>query len=71
MKTNRDTFLQYRNNGKINQRIVHEDLKNKMTKAVKYIKANKICFYRDGKQVFDFIVRGNLYLFSNGDLIVI
>jgi len=42
-----------------------------MTKAVKDIRANKICFYRDGKQVFDFTVSGNIFIFSNGDLITI
>lgn len=42
-----------------------------MTTFIKSPRTNKITFYRNGEQVFDFTVTGNIYKFSNGDLIVI
>lgn len=32
---------------------------------------NKITFYRNGKQVFDFTISGNIVKFFNGDIILI
>lgn len=32
---------------------------------------NKISFYRNGKQVFDFIIKGNIVTFSTGEMILI
>ena len=42
-----------------------------MTTAKKDIKTNKVTFWRNGKQVFDFTISGNIVEFSNGDLILI
>ena len=42
-----------------------------MTTAKKDIKTNKVTFWRNEKQVFDFTISGNIVEFSNGDLILI
>ena len=42
-----------------------------MTTAKKDIKTNKVTFWRDGKQVFDFTMSGNIVKFANGDFILI
>lgn len=42
-----------------------------MTTAKKDIRTNKVTFWRNGKQVFDFTISGNIVEFSNGDLILI
>ena len=34
-------------------------------------KTNKVTFYRNGNQVFDFTINGNIVEFSNGDLIIL
>jgi len=34
-------------------------------------KTNKVTFYRNGVQVFDFTVSGNIVSFENGDLILL
>jgi len=34
-------------------------------------KTNSVKFYRNGAQVFDFTISGNIVEFSNGDLILI
>jgi len=41
------------------------------TIAHKDTQTNKVTFYRDGKQVFDFVVSGNIVEFSNGDYILL
>ncbi|WBC28413.1 hypothetical protein RPMD05_31 [Rhodobacteraceae phage LS06-2018-MD05] len=41
-------------------------MKTKMLKN-----SNKVSFYRNGKQVFDFVISGNIVEFSNGDLILL
>ncbi len=42
-----------------------------MTTTKKDIRTNKVTFWRNGKQVFDFTISGNIVEFSNGDLILI
>ena len=42
-----------------------------MTTAKKDIRTNKVTFWRNGNQVFDFTISGNIVEFSNGDLILI
>lgn len=42
-----------------------------MTTSIKDNKTNKLTFWRNGKQIFDFTVTGNIVKFSNGDLILI
>jgi hypothetical protein len=37
----------------------------------KDIKTNKISFYRDGKEIFDFTIKGNIVSFSTGEIILI
>ena len=32
---------------------------------------NKVSFYRNGNQVFDFTINGNIVEFANGDIILI
>ena len=44
---------------------------NIMTTFQKCIKTNKVSFFRNGKQVFDFRIKGNIVSFSNGDVILI
>jgi len=34
-------------------------------------KTNKVSFFRNGKQVFDFTISGNIVSFSNGDFILL
>lgn len=41
------------------------------TKCYKCNKTNKVTFYRNGSQVFDFEISGNIVTFSNGDIILI
>jgi hypothetical protein len=37
-----------------------------------YLKANgKITFFKDGKQCFDFTIKGNIVKFSDGQIILI
>lgn len=42
-----------------------------MTTFIKDLKTNKVTFYRNGKQVFDFTISGNVVSFSNGDFILL
>ena len=42
-----------------------------MTTLKKDKQTNKIMFFRNGKQVFDFVFSGNVFKFSNGDIILI
>lgn len=42
-----------------------------MTTFIKCAKTKKVSFYRNGKQVFDFTISGNIYEFSNGDYIIL
>ena len=42
-----------------------------MTTKVISKSTNKIMFFRNGKQVFDFTIKGNIVSFSNGDVILI
>ncbi len=42
-----------------------------MTTSITDKKTNKVTFYRNGKQVFDFTISGNIVRFSNGDFILI
>jgi len=42
-----------------------------MTTFIKSPRTNKITFYRNGKQVLDFTVKGNIYQFSTGETILI
>ena len=42
-----------------------------MTTFQKDIKTGKITFWRNGVQVFDFTIEGNIVEFSNGDLLLI
>ena len=42
-----------------------------MTTAKKDIRTNKVTFWRNGRQVFNFTISGNIVTFSNGDLILI
>ena len=49
---------------------VIKQLENMIT-AKKDNKTNKVTFWRNGKQVFDFTISGNIVKFSNGDLILI
>lgn len=45
---------------------------NKMeTQIQKSAKTNKITFFRNGKQVYDFKINGNIVTFSNGDIILL
>ena len=41
--------------------------KDKVTNKV----TNKVTFFRNGSQVFDFTISGNIVEFSNGELILI
>ena len=41
------------------------------TSMLRDSKTNKVTFYRNGKQVFDFTTSGNIVEFSNGDLILL
>lgn len=41
------------------------------TTLIKNTKTNKVTFYRNGKQVFDFTIKGNIVKFSNGDYILL
>ncbi len=40
-----------------------------MTKVIKCSKTNKVSFFRNGDQVFDFTISGNIVKFDNGDII--
>ncbi len=42
-----------------------------MTTAKKDIKTNKVTFWRNEKQVFDFTISDNIVKFSNGNLNII
>ena len=42
-----------------------------MTTYIKHKETNKIMFFRNGKQVFDFTIKGNIVKFSTGELILI
>ena len=42
-----------------------------MITFIKDVKTNKIMFFRDGKQIFDFSIKGNVVCFSTGEVIVI
>lgn len=42
-----------------------------MTRAIKNKQTNKVEFFRNGKQVFDFTIKGNIVTFSNGDYILL
>jgi len=42
-----------------------------MTTYLRDPKTNKVTFYRNGNQVFDFTVSGNIVEFYNGDLILL
>ena len=42
-----------------------------MTRLQRDIKTNKVTFFRNGNQVFDFTISGNIVEFSNGDIILI
>lgn len=64
MKTNRDTFLQYRNNGKIDQRIVHEDLKNKMTDYEKFLESKQKTHSVSGFDIDENELNKNLFPFQ-------
>ena len=43
----------------------------KMTVLKKDTKTNKVTFWRNGNQVFDFTISGNIVEFSNGDFFLI
>jgi len=42
-----------------------------MTKAIRNIRTNQVKFFRNGKQVFDFTISGNIVKFQNGDFILL
>lgn len=42
-----------------------------MTTVKKDSKNNKLMFFRNGQQVFDFTIKGNIVSFDNGDIILI
>lgn len=42
-----------------------------MTQAVRNSRTNKVEFYRNGVQVFDFTTSGNIVEFANGELILL
>jgi len=42
-----------------------------MTTFTRDSKTNKVSFYRNGVQVYDFTISGNIVLFENGDIILI
>ena len=42
-----------------------------MTTSKKNRKTGKVTFWRNGKQVFDFTISGNIVEFENGDFILI
>lgn len=42
-----------------------------MTTYKKCFKTNKVTFFRNGLQVFDFTINGNIVKFSNGDYLLI
>lgn len=42
-----------------------------MIKVIKCSKTNKVSFYRNGNQVFDFKIKGNIVEFENGELIML
>lgn len=42
-----------------------------MTTSKKDKLTNKVTFYRQGKRVYDFTIKGNVVSFSNGDIILI
>ena len=42
-----------------------------MITFIKDVKTNKIMFFKDGKQIFDFSIKGNIVTFSNGEVIII
>lgn len=42
-----------------------------MTTKVKCTQTNKIMFFRNGKQVFDYTIKGNIVSFKNGEIILI
>ena len=41
------------------------------TKIIVDSKTNKVMFFRNGNQVFDFTTSGNIVEFSNGDYILL
>jgi hypothetical protein len=41
------------------------------TTVIKDKKTNKVAFYRNGVQVFDFVISGNIVEFANGDYILL
>jgi ribosomal protein L13 len=44
---------------------------NKNVECIKNTENNKIMFFRNGKQIFDYTIKGNIVSFSNGYTILI
>jgi len=42
-----------------------------MITTLRDLKTNRVTFYRNGNQVFDFTISGNIVEFSNGEFILI
>jgi len=42
-----------------------------MTTATRNSKTNQVKFFRNGNQVFDFTISGNIATFLNGDIILL
>lgn len=42
-----------------------------MTTLIRNAKTNQVKFFRNGVQVFDFTISGNIVMFSNGDSILL